>query len=136
MTNTGIISEINGGKVKIKVLRESVCGGNCESCSGCELKNHFIDADIKTELDFEPKTGDRVNIFMDDKLFYRYSFIGYALFVVFMILGAVAGYSATKDEQKAILCAFSGILLAFVVVKLCFKNKKSGLKITKIVEEK
>lgn len=136
MTNTGIIFEINGNKAKIKVLRESACGDSCESCSGCELKNHFIDADIKTEFDFAPKAGDRVSIYMDDKLFYRYSFIGYALFVVFMILGAVFGYSATKDEVQAILCAFLGILFAFVVVKLCFTNKKSGLKITKIVEEK
>ena len=132
MTNTGKVIQINANKAKIQILRESACGGNCGSCEGCEMKNHFIDVDIKTECDFIPSVGDDVLITMDDKLFYRYTIIGYAVFVVFLILGAVFGYTATKNETTAILSAFLGMLVAFLIVKLVFKNKKSGLSITKI----
>ena len=135
MINKGVVAEVNGGKAKIQVLRESACGGNCSSCEGCELKNHFVDGDINTEFDFFPQIGDKVLITMDDKLFYRYTIIGYAVFVVMMILGAVFGYVNSKSENMAIAGAFLGILVAFVIVKLSFKNRNSGLKITKLNEE-
>ena len=132
MKNNGVISEINGNKAKIKVLRESACGGNCASCSGCELKNHFIDADVEKEFDFSPKVGDKVLITMDDKLFYTYAVSGYALFVLFLLVGAVLGWFLYKNENSAIIGGALGIAVAFLIVKLIFKNKKTGLKVLKI----
>lgn len=134
MKNIGIISEINGKKAKIKVLRETACGGNCASCSGCELKNHFIDADIEKEFDFSPKVGDSVQITMDDKLFYTYAILGYGIFVVFLIAGAVLGWNFYKNENSAIIGGALGIVVSFCVVKLIFKNKKTGLKVSKTEE--
>ncbi len=134
MKNNGVISEINGKKAKIKVLRESACGGNCASCSGCELKNHFIDADIEKEFNFTPKVGDKVLITMDDKLFYTYAIFGYGIFVLFLIVGAVLGWSLYKNENSALIGSALGIVVAFALVKLIFKNKKTGLKVTKIEE--
>lgn len=129
MTNNGKIIEINGQKAKIQIMRESACGGSCKSCEGCELKNHFIDADISTELNFMPSVGDEVLISMDDSLFLRYAVMGYAVFIIFLILGAVFGYTATHNEIAAILCAFLGLLIAFIIVKLLFKNKRTGVSV-------
>lgn len=134
MKNIGIISEINGKEAKIKVLRQSACGGNCASCSGCELKNHFIDADIEREFDFSPKVGDKVQITMDDKLFYTYAILGYGIFVVFLIAGAVLGWNFYKNENSAIIGGALGIVAGFCAVKLIFKNKKTGLKVSKTEE--
>lgn len=134
MKNKGIISEINGKKAKIKVLRESACGGNCASCSGCELKNHFIDADIEKEFDFSPKVGDSVQITMDDKLFYTYAILGYGIFIVLLIAGAVLGWNFYKNENSAIFGGALGIVVGFCVIKLIFKNKKTGLKVSKTEE--
>ncbi len=134
MKNNGVISEINGKKAKIKVLRESACGGNCASCSGCELKNHFVDADIEKEFSFSPKVGDKVQITMDEKLFYTYAILGYGIFVLFLIVGAVLGWSFYKNENSAIIGGALGIIAGFFVVKLIFKNKKTGLKVSKIEE--
>ncbi len=134
MKNKGIISEINGEKAKIKVLRESACGGNCASCSGCELKNHYVEADIKKEFDFSPKVGDEVQITMDDKLFYTYAIAGYGIFVLFLIVGAVLGWYLLRNENSAIIGGALGIAVAFFAVKLIFKNKKTGLKVSKIEE--
>lgn len=135
MKNIGIISEINGKEAKIKVLRESACGGNCASCSSCELKNHFIDADIEREFDFSPKVGDKVQITMDDKLFYTYAILGYGIFVVFLIAGAVLGWNFYKNENSAIIGGALGIVAGFCAVKLIFKNKKTGLKVSKTEEK-
>ena len=134
MKNNGVISEIKGNKAKIQVLRESACGGNCASCSGCELKNHFVDADIEKEFGFTPKVGDKVEITMDDKLFFKYAVIGYGIFILFLIIGAVLGWILFDDELIAICGAAIGVLLAFVIVKLIFRNKKTGLFVTKIEE--
>ena len=134
MKNKGVISEINGKNARIQVLRESACGGNCASCSGCELKNHFVDADIEKEFDFVPKVGDKVEVIMDDKLFFKYAVVGYGVFVLFLLIGAVLGWTLTSDETVTLLCAALGLLVAFVIVKLLFGGKKNGIFVTKTEE--
>lgn len=131
MDNIGIITKICGDTAEIKVIRDSVCGGQCHSCSGCELKNHVITADIKTELDFLPSVGDKVNIFLDNKTFYAYSAAGYAVFVILLIAGGALGYMKFKTEIASVLGAFSGLAAGFLILKLIFKNKKSAYKIQK-----
>lgn len=131
MKQIGKIIEIENSLAKIQILRESACGGNCQSCAGCELKNHFIYADIKEEFDFLPNVGDNVLISMDDKTFYIYSILGYAVFIIFIILGAVISYNCFQTETASVLGAFSGLIIGFLIIKLCFKNKKAAYKITK-----
>lgn len=131
MLNNGKIVEIKDGTAKIQILRESACGGNCQSCAGCELKNHFIYADLKDEFSYTPSVGDNVSIYMDNKVFYLYTVLGYAVFVLFIILGAIIGYSKFKTDSASILGAFIGLLIGFLTIKICFKNKKAAYKITK-----
>ena len=131
MDNIGIITKICGDTAEVKVIRDSACGGQCRSCSGCELKNHVITADIKTELDFSPSVGDKVNIFLDNKTFYAYSAAGYAVFVILLIAGGALGYMKFKTEIASVLGAFSGLAAGFLILKLIFKNKKSAYKIQK-----
>lgn len=130
MNNTGKVTEITDSSVKIKIVRDSACGGNCQSCAGCELKDHFITADL-TDLDFTPQVGDCVNIFLDNKVFYGYTIAGYAVFVILLILGAVSGYMKFKTEDASVLGAFLGLAIGFLALKLIFKNKKSAYKIQK-----
>lgn len=131
MTNTGIITEIKDNKAKIKVVRSSACGSNCQSCGGCELKDHFIIADIKTEFDYSPKVGDKVIINLDNRTFYLYTVLGYTLFVAFLILGGVLGYMKFKTEDSSVIGAFIGLAAGFFVLKVFFRNKKTAYKIQK-----
>ena len=125
MNNIGTITEITDSTVKIKIVRDSACGGNCQSCTGCELKDHFITADL-TDLDFTPQVGNCVNIFLDNKTFYAYTVSGYAVFVILLIAGAVSGYMKFKTEDASVLGAFLGLAIGFLALKLIFKNKKSA----------
>lgn len=131
MNNIGKVWEITENTAKIKVVRDSACGSNCKSCSGCELKDHFITADIKTELDFTPSVGDDVDILLDNKTFYTYSILGYGIFIVLLVMGAVFGYIKFRTENASVLGAFIGLIIGFFALKLIFKNKKSAYKIQK-----
>lgn len=131
MKNTGYITEINGENAKIKIVRESACGSNCQSCGGCELKEHYIEADIKDDFLYSPKVGDEVKITLDNKTFYLYSAFGYAVFVVLIIAGGFLGYGLLKTDSASLFGAAVGVFLGFVILKLLFKNKKTYLKIEK-----
>ena len=125
MENTGYISEIKNGKAKIKITRDSACGSNCQSCGGCELKEHFVEADIKTEFLYSPKVGDKVKISLDNKTFYAYSAVGYAIFVCLLICGGFLGYYFSKTDAASFLGALCGLAVGFLFVKILFKNKKT-----------
>ena len=131
MNNIGKITQIEGNTAKIKIVRDSACGSNCQSCGGCELKDHFITADIKTDFDFMPSVGDNVIISLDNKTFYTYSALGYGIFIVLLILGAVLGYIRFKTDSASVLGGFLGLTVGFLFLKLMFKNKKSSYKIQK-----
>lgn len=131
MDNIGKVCEIKENTAKIKIVRDSACGSNCQSCGGCEFKDHFILADIKNEFAFVPAVGDNVIIVIDNKTFYLYSVLGYGLFIILLVLGSVLGYIRFKTEGASVLGAFSGLVIGFLALKLIFKNKKSAYKIQK-----
>lgn len=131
MENIGFITEIKNDRAKIKVKRDSACGSNCQSCGGCELKEHFIEADIKTDFLYSPSPGDEVKIKLDNKTFYLYSATGYAIFVALLIIGGFLGYNFYKTETASFLGALCGLLIGFIIVKFIFRNKKTCLKIEK-----
>ena len=35
MEQTGYVTKVSDGRIKVRVIRESSCGGNCVSCKGC-----------------------------------------------------------------------------------------------------
>ena len=131
MINVGKITELSDKTAKIKIMRDSACGSNCQSCGGCELKDHYIEADIKTEFLYTPKFGDSVEIYLDNKTFYLYSVLGYGVFIVLLIFGAVIGYLKFKTDDASIFGGLLGLLSGFVFLKIFFKNKKAAYKIQK-----
>lgn len=133
MENIGYVAEIKDGIAKIKIIRESACGSNCQSCGGCSLKEHFVEADLEKDFLYSPKVGDQVKIKLDNKIFYAYSAAGYAVFSGFLAFGGVLGYMVLKTDTGSLLGALAGLFCGFVLVKLLFKNKKSCLKVEKVV---
>ena len=35
MEQTGYVTKVSDDRIKVRVIRESSCGGNCVSCKGC-----------------------------------------------------------------------------------------------------
>lgn len=119
MEQTGYVTEINNGKIKVRVDRESACGGNCVSCKGCPADAIIVECDAPCGV----KVGDIVKLTMPTKHFYFRAMLGYGIPVVFIIVGAVLGYTATKNDGVSIIGAAVGLVLGLLVAKLLTPKK-------------
>ena len=75
MEQTGYVVEIKNGVAKIRIDRESACGGKCVSCKGCPSNAIIVEA--KNELNLNK--GDIVTLYEDTRKVMKYAFIGLSL---------------------------------------------------------
>ncbi len=128
MEQTGYVVSASGGAAKVRVDRESACGGNCVSCKGCPSSAVIVDVDDNLGL----KKGDVVTLYEDTKKVLRYAAIGYGLMAVLLVVGAVLGFMLTHRDIMALVGAAAALLIGFVVVKLFFRNADTSFKVTEI----
>lgn len=117
MDAIGIVEAIEKDKIKVKIPRESACGGNCAECRVCTVK----DTEITVENTIGAIVGDRVRLIADDSVFVKRAAIGYLVLTALLILGGVVG-SKIGGEWMSFLCALSAVLLGLVVFRKCFKR--------------
>lgn len=125
MEQQGYVIEVKNGVAKIRVNRESACGGNCVSCKGCPSSAIIIEA--KDEIGL--KRGDSVTLYEDSSKVIKYAVIGYGLLAALMCVGAVIGYNATGRDLMGLLGAALGLAIGVAAVKLFFRNVESDFKI-------
>ncbi len=121
MEQTGYVIESKSGIAKIRVDRESSCGGNCVSCKGCPTSAVIVEAEDKLGL----TKGDVVTLYEDTKKIIGYAIIGYGLMAVLLIIGAVIGFIVSKNDIISLLSAAACLLIGFLIVKFAFRNTKS-----------
>lgn len=114
MEQTGYVTEINGDRVKVRVDRESACGGNCVSCKGCPASAVIVEC--RTDKDLE--VGDTVTLIMPNGAFYKNAFLGYGIMTILTIFGAFAGFALFKSEGASVLGALVGIFTGLLLTKL------------------
>lgn len=118
MEQTGYVIESKNGIAKIRVDRESACGGNCVSCQGCPSSAVIVEAKDSIGL----SKGDVITLFEDSSKVIKYAIIGYGLMALLLVAGAVIGYIITKRDIIALISAAVFLLIGFLIVKLIFKN--------------
>lgn len=121
MEQKGYVLESKNGIAKVRVERESSCGGNCVSCKGCPTGAVIVDAEDKIGL----SRGDIVTLFEDTKKVIGYAIVGYGLMALLLVVGAVVGYVITKNDILSLVSAAVFLILGFLIVKLLFRNVKS-----------
>lgn len=114
MEQTGYVTEINGDRVKVRVDRESACGGNCVSCKGCPSSAVIVEC--RTDMDLA--VGETVNLIMPNGVFYKNAFFGYGIMTILTVLGAFAGFALFKSEGASVLGALIGIIAGLLLTKL------------------
>lgn len=129
MEQTGYVTEAFGSIAKVRVDRESACGGNCVSCKGCPAEAIIVE--VRNSLNL--KKGDVVTLYEDSKKVIAYAAVGYGLLALLMIIGAVVGYVYTKRDYMALFSAAGFLAAGFLVIKLLFKNVKSEFKVIDVV---
>ena len=118
MENTGYIVDILKDKVKVRVDRESACGGHCVSCKGCPTEAVIAEC----RLIGSANIGDKVRLSMDNSKFFKKLFLGYGQTVILAVLGAIFGYIIFKTEISSVLGGFLGLLLGIIIAKLADKD--------------
>ncbi len=125
MIKVGVVIDANEDIVKVRVPRESACGGNCAHCNGCQGDETVVEA--KNDLNL--CEGDKVQVIMDDKKFLKSVVLGYGALVFAMVLGGVFGYVFFKDETTSVFGVVLCMGIMLVVLRCLFKNKAPDIKI-------
>lgn len=109
MEQEGFVAELCGEKVKIRVDRESACGGNCAGCHGCPQNAVLITCANDVEHPFS--LGEKVQVIMPTGSFFSGLFLSYGVLILTVLLGAVLGFFLTNSEGFSVLGALFGLFL-------------------------
>lgn len=112
MTSTGFVKELDGNMATVRFIRESACGGNCASCSGCKSKP--VDVILINTLSLE--VGDKVEIESDSNKILKSAFVLYILPLI-VFFSAYILLNGCFGEVIGILAGFFGFFLSFVAVR-------------------
>ena len=121
MNKIGIIENVEGTKITVRIERDSSCGENCAMCNACPGKNMMITLD--TDIKFS--AGDKVKLETNTKYVLLSAFIVYILPIILLI----AGYAVHTLYLGLILMVISFIILSFIDKKI---NTKHLIKVSKV----
>jgi len=127
---TGRIEEIKGTKVLVTSDPAAACK-NCASKGSCMSSSSDKKIKFWTENDIDAQEGDIVNYTVAEKGVILGSMFLYILPVVFLIAGAVLGplvlsFLSVDSDDKAVIGAFSGLVLSFLCIAIISHFTKSS----------
>ncbi|MDY3030723.1 MAG: SoxR reducing system RseC family protein [Clostridia bacterium] len=128
MKQTGTVVSVNGTEAKIRIHRESACGGNCASCGGCKSET-VVTAENKAGA----AAGDRVELEMPSSRVLGAAVWVYIIPIIFFVIGDIIFNRIFHSEGMAALgglCAMTAIYLAIIV-----QNRKNKDKYRLVVEK-
>ena len=83
MNKIGIVENIEGTKITVKIQRDSACGENCAMCNACPGKDMLV----TLESDLDLSEGDKVKLETNTKCVLLSAFCVYILPIVLLIVG-------------------------------------------------
>ena len=108
MEQTGYVTKVSDDRIKVRVIRESSCGGNCVSCKGCPSGIQLIECAAYDGA----SVGDRVILYADSKSVIGGAAVGYAVPAALAILGSVGGFALYSTDISSVLhllSSYSGV---------------------------
>ncbi len=130
MKQTGYVAKIEDGMAKIRVERESACGGNCAGCHGCPQNAVFVSCPDDPKKPF--LIGEQVLVTMPTNQFFMGILQSYGVFIVSMILGAVLGFIFIGNEGASVLGGFFGLLFGGWLVHLIGKHTPNHITVLRM----
>jgi sigma-E factor negative regulatory protein RseC len=118
----GIIENINGNKVSVRILSQSACS-SChakQACTVADMKDKIIDAELDQPDKWKP--GDEVMVTMDESLGRKAVILGYGLPIVVLVGSIIVFLSLFKHEGLAALLSIL-MLVPYYFVLYLFRNK-------------
>ena len=126
MTTIGTVVEASPHNIRVRIDRQSACGGQCVSCKGCSSEAVFITC----PNDADYCVGDSVCLQMPFGKLLKNAFWGYGLMAILMFFGALLGYGIIRQEKASVIGAFLGLILGFCIVRLLFRHAKHAVTVS------
>lgn len=142
MLEEGYVKFVKDDSASIMFKRKSGCGDSCAHCkSGCSSLNSVVD--IKNTLN--AAVGDKVQVSLDTKSFFKMAIWTYGLPILMTILGIIIGYITFPKlgfKNYELLSSLLGLIFLTVsflllssIDKKLSKNKKYSLYMVQITEK-
>ena len=128
MEQNGYVISSDEKTVKIRIDRESACGGNCAHCKGCSSEMIF-----EYENSCGCKAGETVKVLMDDKNFLKKSFLVYGLLIISLIMGGILGYLLFESEVMAALFSVVSLTVVLLMLRKGQKADDNEIKVERIL---
>lgn len=125
MEQKGYVAETDGIIAKVRVDRESACGGNCASCHGCPRNAVLVSCPVDSQNPVE--VGDVVMVVMPTGRFFSGLLKSYGVLILTVLAGAVLGYSLRPSEGVSVLGAFLGLVIGGVWISFLSKKSQTGV---------
>lgn len=120
--HTGIVDEVEGNCVHVRILQSSACSG-CKvaaHCNASETKEKVIDVVTADARNYQ--RGDNVVVVADSAVGFRASLYGYLLPLLLMVVTLIALLAITKSEGIAALSAI-GVLVPYYLMVYLLRNQ-------------
>ena len=124
MEQTGYVTKVSDDRIKVRVIRESSCGGNCVSCKGCPSGIQLIECAAYDGA----SVGDRVILYADSKSVIGGAAVGYAVPAALAILGSVGGFALYSTDIASVTGAVLGIAFGLGLAKIISARRKILIK--------
>ena len=113
MIKTGKVLNVNNHTITVLSEDCSDCSG-CTACSAGKSKSTTVTFECSLEL----SPGDLISFEIPDTQFLKFSFLIYAVPLLFFFLGYIIGNFLFKSDGFKILLSFAFLALSFVFIFL------------------
>lgn len=117
----GIVEEVTGHNIRVKIHRESACG-NCSAQSICNLTGISERTIEIHDHDLHLKNGDFVDIVISQRMGNRAVFLGYML-PFLLLVSALILFNSLGMKELATGLSSLGILIPYYLILYAFRNK-------------
>jgi len=117
-----MVDHVEKGKVFVRILSQSACS-TCHAkgvCSVSEVEEKIVEVDTSDDSSY--KSGDQVNVRMQQKLGRKAVMLGYAIPLIILVVSIIVFVSLFENEGLAALLSLL-MLIPYYVVLYLLRNK-------------
>ncbi len=121
MTQEAMVTKIlPSGRAEVLVLRASACGGNCESCGACGVKERVY---AVAENKAAAKVGDKVTVSSSSSAVLSAAMLVYIVPIILFFFGYIDAHLLGLGEVGQILMSFAAMAAGVALVVTLNKKK-------------
>lgn len=136
MNREGIVTEVKGEYVQVRLMRHAACG----HCGACQMGDENMDMTIECLNQAEARLGDRVEIVMETEHVLGAAFIAYIIPLAMFLLGllismkvlTLQGYQGSVEGIGTVI-GLVAMFATYGVIKLNDKRFKASQKYLSVV---